>query len=127
MVEGKVLSFRENFLEAAQGKFRKQLVTIDGIGEVEVREPSAKKRADIYKNATVVKGVGQNTITETDPGKLAAYAVIFCIYDPATGKTAFGKADLDALLDLPSGMLDKLAKPALEFMGADDEETAEKN
>lgn len=119
------MSIREKFLANAD-KFKKQTVEVEGIGKIEVKEPNAKQRADIYKNATVVKGVGKNQTTETDPSKLLAYAVIFCCYDPETGAKVFDLADLDTLLAMPGSWLDRIAKPALEFLGESDED-AEKN
>ena len=118
------MSFREKFLEQAS-VYRKKQVDIEGIGAVEIREPSAKRRSDIYKEATVVKGTGRDQQTISDPGKLSAYAIIFMAVDVETGKPVFDKADLDTLLNLPSTIFDKLAKPALEFLGED--EDAEKN
>ena len=125
--ETNTLSFRERFLEQA-GKYKRETVAIDGLGKVEIKEPSASERSNIYKAAQIVKQVKGETHIVTDPSKLNAWAVICCCIDPATGNPVVSKADLDTLLSMPVSILDKLAKPVMEFMGEfDDDEEAEKN
>ena len=70
-----VVSFRERFLEHA-GKYQRKTVEIDGFGQVEIKEPSAKERSAIYKAAQIIKQVKGETHIVTDPSKLNAWAVI---------------------------------------------------
>lgn len=119
------MSFREKFLQQA-GKYKKTTVVIPNIGKVEVKEPSAKQRSMIYQASQVIKQIKGETHIETDPSKLNAWSVITCCYDPETGKHVFAEGDLGTLLEMPVSVLDKLAKPVLEFVGEDDEEELEK-
>lgn len=116
-----VLSFREKFLEQA-GKFQRKTIEIEGLGKVEIKEPSADERSKIYKAAQKITQRGKETSIETDPAKLNVWAIIYCAYDPATGQQVFGRADVDTLGALPTSVLDKLAKPVMEFMGEDEDD-----
>ena len=120
MAEAKRESVRE-FMLAKNGSNKRLKVTLEG-KEIEIREPSGRERAKIYKAATVLRGTGENAITDIDPGRLNAMAVITCCIDPSDGSRIFGMEDLDALQDLPASVLDRLAKPILEFMGESDSE-----
>ncbi len=119
------MSFRENFL-AQSGKYKRIKREIDGMGNVEIKEPSAEERAQIYKAATVVKQKGKETFLETDAAKLNVWGIIYCTFDPETGKQVFSAADVDTLVGMPSSILDKLAKPVMEFIGESDEDEEEK-
>ena len=121
------LSGRENFL-AQSGKFKRQVIEIEGLGKFEIKEPSGDERAKIYKAAQTVTTKGKETHIVSDPAKLNAWAIILCVYDPTTGQQMFGRADVDTLTSMPTSILDKLAKPVMEFMGESvDEEEAEGN
>ena len=117
------MSFREKFLQQTDS-FRKETVTVPGIGDAEIREINSQQRSMIYRAATVTKDSGRNATTEVDPGLLAVWAVICMARDVKSGELIFDKADVEALLEMPISAFDKLSKPALEFLGEDPEEEA---
>ena len=47
------MSFREKFLQ--QDAFRKEIVTIPGIGDAEIREINSQQRSMIYRAATITR------------------------------------------------------------------------
>lgn len=115
------MSFREKFLGQV-GNFKKEIIKIDDIGDVEIREITVGQRSMVYKAAMTMKGSGANAKTETDIGLLHAWAVICSAHDVKTGEPVFDKADLETLIKMPTTAMDKLAKPAMKFLGEDPDE-----
>lgn len=110
--------FRAAFLSAAADR-KKEKVEWQGF-EVEVREPSAKERAQIRKNAMKIQGEN----IQVDQGELEVWSVIFCAYDRESGERIFHDADHDALLNLGAATLDTLARKTLPYISRNVEEAA---
>jgi hypothetical protein len=102
-------------------QFKKVQVDLgDGV-VVEVRQPSIKARAAIFKAA---KALGGKDALE--PAQLQVEAVMLCTF-LEDGAPAFEPSDRDALFEQPAGgWFDKLAEAALELINVDQKEL-EKN
>lgn len=123
----KLKGIREAFL-SEKNSFKKKTIDWNDY-KIELRELNAKQRGNVYMAATVQKTDRtrpNEVIQEIDNGKLNVWAVIYQAFDADTGARIFQESDFESLASLPCSVLDTLAKPALELLGEDAEET-EKN
>lgn len=88
--------------------FKRTTVTIDG-NDFEVRSPSVKQRAAIFKMAGV-----SDKDKQPDIAALQAAAVIELTYVPGTEERVFSDKDYAAIYDSPAGSwVDELAEVAM--------------
>jgi hypothetical protein len=105
----------------AQKQFKKVTVDLGDGAMAEVRQPSIKARAAIFKAAKAMGGQEEIELAE-----LQAEAVIRCTF-LEDGRPAFEAEDRESLLEQPAGgWFDKLAEKALELLNVDDKELAKK-
>lgn len=95
-----------------------ELVTAEG-ERVLIRGMSARARTELYA-ALPPREPGQK-MSAQDMAHMEAEAVILCAFDPQTKQPLFGKADRDALEDLPGSVLAALSGPAFRLSGMDAE------
>lgn len=110
-------SLREQILNAPD--IKKELLAIDVWGvTVEVRTLTGAQRA-ACKEASQVTATDEDgeQVRRSDEGKLTAAIVIAATYDPETGKSVFGEADRDALLEKSAAALDKIVGAAGRMSG----------
>lgn len=115
------IDIRQKFL-GSKNDFKNVAIKWNG-HDILVRELKAGQRGDVFKKATVIRQKKGETFQEIDNGALSVWAVIYCCYYSDGRTRIFDSADYEALRDMPSSVLDKLAKPALELLGEDKEET----
>lgn len=94
-------------------EFKKEIVKIEG-EEVELREPSAKVRNEVFKHS---KEDG-----EINPMLFIVWTVIYCSYVPNTKERVFEDTDFDTLMNLPAHKLDSLSEAAGRVLNTDEEE-----
>ena len=125
----KTLSLRQHVLDD-KAEFRTKTVPIQIAREelqVEFREPSQKLRGKIMNKAQTIIQRNQEQQIIIDSTAMHVYAVIYLAHDPSTGQRIFTEMDFDTLASRPRSWLDRWVKPALEMMGEEDQEDAEKN
>ena len=106
--------------------FREKLLTLQvpaddgatGTQEVLVRQPTVAARDRILAEMQAARG----EVKQVDGAGLAraqALAVVLCCLEPATRAPIFTEADIESLMESPSGsFVDVLANEAMSLMGA---------
>lgn len=103
-----------NKLEFLNGnKLERRNVTIEGLGEIVVKEIAAK---DAIKLAEM---------HEEDESRVMATLITMCYFD-LEGNKIFHAADVDAILDLKSTTLSALTLPVVDINGMNREDTEKK-
>ena len=119
------MSIRDTLRQATLGaapQFKSEMVQV-GDQTIEVRAPTVQSRSDIFKAAKLLGG---------DPEKmewaaLQVTATIECCFVPGTPVKVFERADVQAMLALPTGtFLDEVAKVVMSLMNVSEDEV-EKN
>ena len=101
----------------AQKQFRKQQVDIGDGMVVEVRQPSIKARAAIFKAAKAMSG----DAASLELAELQVEAVLRCTY--VGDELAFEPGDRESLLEQPAGgWFDTLSQAALDMLNVDEKE-----
>jgi hypothetical protein len=106
------MSLRDDLRSAlsATPAFKSTKVVVDG-REIEIREPTVKDRAAIFR-AAKIPGTG-----EFDNARVQVEAVMACAFVPGTQEKVFEVADLDMLLAQPvGGWFDDLQVAAMTFI-----------
>ena len=98
--------------------------------EYEVRAPSVRARNTILgaAGALTVDNKDAKASNKVDAARLQVAAIIACTFEPGTNERIFDVTDTEMLLDDPAGgIVDALAKPALDFLNAAGDKEAAKN
>ena len=96
----------------SKSNFKSKNVEVEGV-EVEVRQPSMKRRRDMQKSATDDNG-------EFDSTKFLVYAVIYFTFYPGTNDLVFSPDDFDKLMEQPAGgWVDQIGEQASELINSE--------
>lgn len=112
------MSTRDAIRKATIGQkknFKSEVVEFNGV-EVEIRQPSHKRRRELLKKARDKDG-------NVDPLDFLVWATIENVFVPDSDETVFEPADYDQLIEQPTGgFLDKLGEKAIEIFNPTDGE-----
>lgn len=113
-------AIRDKTLGAKKG-FKTKNVQLEDGTEVEIRQPSIKRRKEIMNAVTDEQG-------NVDGGDLVVWAAIYCSFVPGENETVFSEEDYEALLEEPTGsFVDDFGQAALELMNVSAEGKASEN
>jgi len=111
MSEGNGFVSREVFLAAGKGKRRVRVLDIPGFGKVRVQELSAYERGKFEARFSAKKAKSLHQVREC--------IAVACVVDE-NGNRMFTDADVEALGECPSHVLEAVAKAYQELNGSDD-------
>lgn len=103
----------------AKKNFKSEVVEFSGV-EVEIRQPSHKRRRELLKKARDKNG-------DVDPLDFLVWATIENVFVPGTDETVFEEGDYDQLIEQPTGgFLDVLGEKAIEIFNPTEGEDSNK-